>query len=186
VPPNLSFEIDDLEENWTFKPESVDFLHSRQMYGIKDWPRYFQQAFTVLKPGGYFEVVERGIRSNSDDGSMPEDCALRQFQEDSIAATEKIGRSMHVGPKVDGWLRDAGFTVVSSKVSKIPLGDWPADPIQKQIGAFMRVASLSGIEGYALKIQTTLLKRSPEEAQARLVDIRKDLVNKKYHSYSML
>ena len=116
VPPNVQFEIDDVEEPWTFPPGEVDFVHSRQMFGsLKDWPAYFKECYKVLKPGGYIEVVERGIRSMTDDGSMPDDCPLRQFQESSIEATEKIGKPLHVGPRLDGWLKDAGFTVISSK-----------------------------------------------------------------------
>lgn len=29
VAPNVKFEIDDLEKEWTFKPDYFDFIHSR-------------------------------------------------------------------------------------------------------------------------------------------------------------
>jgi hypothetical protein len=46
VPTNLSFEIDDLEEPWTFtKP--FTYIHSRMMMlSFYDWPKFFQQSFT--------------------------------------------------------------------------------------------------------------------------------------------
>lgn len=45
VPPNVSFEIDDLEEPWTFS-DKFDFIYSRMMTSsFADWPRFFGQSF---------------------------------------------------------------------------------------------------------------------------------------------
>lgn len=45
VPPNVKFEIDDVEDSWTFQ-RPFDYLHSRYMTGsIKDWPMYMRQCF---------------------------------------------------------------------------------------------------------------------------------------------
>lgn len=45
VPPNCRFEIDDAELDWTFKPETFDFVHLRYMLGtMADWPRLYSQA----------------------------------------------------------------------------------------------------------------------------------------------
>jgi len=45
VPDNVSFEIDDIEQPWTYdKP--FDYIHSRYMCGsIKDWPGLVKQCF---------------------------------------------------------------------------------------------------------------------------------------------
>lgn len=46
VPPNCRFEIDDAELEWTFAPDSFDFIHLRYlMGGIGDWPRLYRQAY---------------------------------------------------------------------------------------------------------------------------------------------
>jgi len=56
VPPNVSFEIDDLEERWTFN-EKFDFIHSRLMTGsFASFPAFFAQSFDALNSGGYIEV----------------------------------------------------------------------------------------------------------------------------------
>jgi len=40
------FQVDDLEENWTFTKNSFDLIHMRMLLGaIKDWPRLTRQAF---------------------------------------------------------------------------------------------------------------------------------------------
>ena len=45
VPPNVRFEVDDLEDDWTFA-YPFDYIHSRYMAGsIKDWPRLMKQCF---------------------------------------------------------------------------------------------------------------------------------------------
>ena len=50
VPPNISFQVDDLEEQWGFK-EGFDFIYSRMMSGaIADWPKLFQQSFEYASP----------------------------------------------------------------------------------------------------------------------------------------
>jgi SAM-dependent methyltransferase len=45
VPPNVSFQIDDLEEPWTFA-DKFDFIYSRMMTSsFANWPRFFEQSF---------------------------------------------------------------------------------------------------------------------------------------------
>ena len=54
VPPNLQFEIEDADEEWTFKPK-FDLVHMRLLNdtSFKDWWHIYRQAFKVLKPGGW-------------------------------------------------------------------------------------------------------------------------------------
>jgi Methyltransferase domain len=45
VPPNVTFQIDDVEEPWTFL-SPFDYIHSRYMAGsIQDWPKLMAQCF---------------------------------------------------------------------------------------------------------------------------------------------
>jgi len=44
VPPNCSFEIDDIEEPWTYRFK-FDFIHVRMMVGsVGSFPRLFEQS----------------------------------------------------------------------------------------------------------------------------------------------
>jgi SAM-dependent methyltransferase len=55
------YEVDDIELDWAYKPDTFDFIHARNLgQSIDDWPRMLQQAFTCLKPGGYIELAENG------------------------------------------------------------------------------------------------------------------------------
>ncbi|KAL8866257.1 MAG: hypothetical protein Q9174_006408, partial [Haloplaca sp. 1 TL-2023] len=60
VPPNCVFEVDDVTMEWTYRKDSFDFIHSREMFGsIADWDEYFKQCYLHLKPGGWVEALER-------------------------------------------------------------------------------------------------------------------------------
>jgi trans-aconitate methyltransferase len=50
VPPNITFQVDDLEDPWNFGVK-FDFIYSRMMSGaIADWPKLFQQSFEYASP----------------------------------------------------------------------------------------------------------------------------------------
>ena len=50
VPPNLVFEVDDLEAPWLYSPDSYDFIHCRFMFlAIKDFPRLLEQAYRQVR-----------------------------------------------------------------------------------------------------------------------------------------
>ena len=67
VPPNLEFQIDDAQLDWTFEPESFDFIHIRYMQGtIDDWEKLYSQIYKFLKPGGWFQHMEPDLQMLSD------------------------------------------------------------------------------------------------------------------------
>jgi hypothetical protein len=48
IPPNLRFEIDDIENEWNYS-SPFDFIHMRMLGGaIKDWPRVMRQAYEYV------------------------------------------------------------------------------------------------------------------------------------------
>lgn len=58
VPPNIVFEINDLEETWTFN-KPFDFIMARMTVQFFAGPsRYCQQAFEHLNPGGWIECID--------------------------------------------------------------------------------------------------------------------------------
>lgn len=41
----MVIEIDDAEDEWLYKPNSLDFVHVRYLFfGIRDWPKLLRQA----------------------------------------------------------------------------------------------------------------------------------------------
>lgn len=50
VPPNVRFEIDDVEADWTYK-QKFDYIHCRFMgNAIQNWPRLISQCFQCVFP----------------------------------------------------------------------------------------------------------------------------------------
>ena len=96
-PPNLTFEIDDVEQDWTFAPGSFDYIHVRYMLGsIQDWPRLFRQVYAALKPGGYVESHEAEPNFLSDDGTVRSDSAMAAWTRLFAESGEKLGRPFMV------------------------------------------------------------------------------------------
>lgn len=122
VPPNVSFQIDDCTQEWTFPPNSFDFIHIRWLFGsIIDWDALYREAFNALKPGGWIESHEASTQFSSDDGTMREDSAMAQFGKFFAEGGKKLGRSMTVledGVQRRG-IEAAGFVDIHEESFKV-------------------------------------------------------------------
>lgn len=121
-PPNVKFEIDDLEEPWTYAPNSFDYIHIRYMVGsVSDWTKLFRQCYTALKPGGWLETYEPEADYRSDDDTIPADAALYVWRDLFAEGGKKLGRPFT--PVTDDVQRkgviEAGFTNMHSKTIKV-------------------------------------------------------------------
>ncbi|KAF4313836.1 methyltransferase type 11 [Botryosphaeria dothidea] len=91
LPPNVRFEIDDIEDDWTYT-EKFDFIHARYLLGaIKDWPALIQKCYKYLKPGGWIELQDFTMQVYSTDGSLKKDSYLTRYLEETLAGMSSIG-----------------------------------------------------------------------------------------------
>ena len=135
VPPNLSFQIDDLEEPWTWDVK-FDFIYSRMMTSsFADWPRFFEQAYDNLNPGGWLELADISPLS-CDDGSLKEDSPLHTWVTKLLEGTKIIGRPFDGAKQYKEQLEAQGFTNVTQVVYKWPQNRWPKDPKLKELGMY--------------------------------------------------
>ena len=52
-------EIEDFTQPWPYASASIDYVHIRLLYGsVPDWTHVYDEAFRVLKPGGWLEHLE--------------------------------------------------------------------------------------------------------------------------------
>lgn len=182
VPPNVRFEVDDLEDDWTFA-YPFDYIHSRYMAGsIKDWPRLMQQCFENIRPGGWVEFQDFDIDYYSQDGSLSKTHAMRRWLDIAYGAEENTQRSLRPGPKIEGWVRDAGFTNVQVVKNVLPLGTWPKDPKLKMIGRYNWIQLYEGLQAMSLRLFTRFLGWAPEDVEMLLLEVRKDLRDPKIHA----
>lgn len=113
VPPNCTFEIDDMTMPWTYAPERFDFIHIRELFGcIPDWNEFFRQCLCALKPGGYIEIVEHSVVPIADDESMAADHFFRTWGETVLRAGEQSDKSFTIWEESAERLRVTGFEEV--------------------------------------------------------------------------
>jgi len=163
-PPNCRFDIDDIESDWVYQKDTFDLVHGRHMLGsIRDWDRYFSQAFEHVKPGGYIESKEGVLEIFSQKPSPPEHMVkyLGLVRE----AGAKSGRPMTgVVEGLSEKVEAAGFVDVQVKIDQIPVGPWPRDKRLAEIGTYTQHAHLEGVESYGRALFTRVLGWTPAEA----------------------
>jgi ubiquinone/menaquinone biosynthesis C-methylase UbiE len=184
VPPNCQFEIDDVEHDWLFQEDSFDFIHARELVlAVRDWPRLVHQAYDVLKPGGYIQLSGSVPAFTSDDGTLPPGTAYVEVGEIYFEMGERIGASGKDPLRWREQLVEAGYTEVVEKVLKIPTNPWPKDPRMKQIGAFELCHFREGIANIFARGYTQILGGDPNYFQVLMANARKEVLNRKMHSY---
>ena len=185
VPPNVSFEIDNVEDAWTYRPGAFDLIHTRMMNGsIRDWAAFYRQAFTHTRPGGWVESQEIDVDARSDDNSFPTPSYIRQWCETQVEAGLKAGMDFRLsGAQLKRWMEEAGFVNVVVRPYKIPIGLWPADPKMREIGTVQLVAMLDGLEALTIGFFTRFLDWTPEEVTVFLAKLRNEFKTRTVHSY---
>ncbi|KAH6884923.1 S-adenosyl-L-methionine-dependent methyltransferase [Thelonectria olida] len=183
VPPNCTFEVDDVEKPWTWGTK-FDYIFVRLMTGsFADWDKFTTQCWDFLEPGGWVEVIDPTFPAKSDDGTLKADSPLNKWDELTIKGAAKLGRSFDEGLNHEGRLRAQGFVNVHRKVFKWPINTWPKDPKYKEIGLW----TLANIEGNLEAISTILLAHglgmSQEEILDFLTEVRAEMRNPKVHAY---
>ncbi|KAF4459273.1 Phosphoethanolamine N-methyltransferase 3 [Fusarium albosuccineum] len=185
VPPNCKFEVDDINQEWTYPENTFDFVHIRGMTGcIPDWTELYKKIFKSLKPGGWVEHIELWGTTKSDDGTLTPASPLKRW----IEVFEKIGNATGKGffyeDKAADFPREAGFVDVYERRLKVPIGPWPKDKKLKQWGLWNRQFLLQALEGFSIRGLTELLGWSYDDAQLFLVDMRNELLNPAVHAYA--
>ncbi|KAL7275414.1 hypothetical protein RUND412_001642 [Rhizina undulata] len=185
VPPNLKFEVDDIEDEWTYQPGTFDLVFIRHMAGfVYDWPKLYRQAFRALKPGGWIELQDFCCFWNSDDGSLPPDSILPEWSQYWEKATNESGREWNsVAPSMGPSLKKVGCVNVGVDVKKLPVGRWPKDKRQKEIGMYWRQQFIDGSEGVSLALFTRVLGWKKEEFDEYMKKVVAALKDPKYHAY---
>ncbi|EXA36829.1 hypothetical protein FOVG_12710 [Fusarium oxysporum f. sp. pisi HDV247] len=185
IPPNCRFEVDDINKEWTFAENKFDFIHIRYMTGtVPDWTELLKKAQRHLKPGGWIEHVELWGDARADDDTMSPESPLKTWVKIFEQVGEKIGNPFFWNPADE--FEKAGLKNITEKKVKVPIGTWAKDKDLKQWGAWNRQFLLQGLEGFSIRSLTELLGWEYEKAQVFLVEMRKELLNPKLHSYVLV
>ncbi|KXH38641.1 hypothetical protein CNYM01_08728 [Colletotrichum nymphaeae SA-01] len=186
VPPNVRFEIDDIEEAWAFcKP--FDYIHSRLMTSsIGDWQEYIQKCFDNLNPNGYLELNEVDLYCKSDDGTLADDSALNRFSKLWGEAAVIFGHAFQDNTALKDLMAKAGFVDITVQVFKWPSNPWPLDAKHKELGFWNLDNSVAGLEGFMLGALTRAHKWTKDEVTVFATEVRNEMKDPRIHSYQTI
>jgi len=183
VPPNVIFQVDDMEQDWTFR-HRFDYIFARYLAcSLKDYKAVIRRAFENLNSGGWVEFQDMDCIITSDDGTLKPDSTLVKWNLAAAAASAKVGIEFSPGPKIAGWFTDVGFTNVRERVIKLPWGLWPSDARNKEIGLWNLRQLVDGLEGMSLRLFCEVEGWTYEETAVLLAGVRKEFNSPKVHGY---
>ncbi|EGO58690.1 hypothetical protein NEUTE1DRAFT_120669 [Neurospora tetrasperma FGSC 2508] len=189
VPPNVKFEIDDCNLDWTYADDSFDFIHMRMLAGVvTDWDKLFRNAFRCCKPGGYVESLGSGIHFLSDDGSVKEGTAMHQWGKVFGEAGKKLGRpfTVYEDDLQRKGMEAAGFVDIEFKDIQCPMGVWHPDKKAAERGLWYKIAVEEDLEGYINYLLNLVMGWTPEETKRFAAHAKKEWNDPKMHGYFWL
>ncbi|OJD30618.1 methyltransferase type 11, partial [Diplodia corticola] len=183
VPPNVRFEVDDIEDEWTYT-HKFDFIHARYLMGsIRDWPKLVAQCYKHLKPGGFIELHDFNMQVYSTDGSLDEENSyLCRYLRESAAGMRSLGVEPEPGSRLAGWVQAAGFVGVRNERFAFPIGPWAKDKGLKQVGLLNLANFVDGLEGFSMRLLTGTRGWKKEEVEVHVSHLKKELKNRSIHS----
>ncbi|KAL6407629.1 hypothetical protein AUP68_08649 [Ilyonectria robusta] len=183
VPPNLTFQIDDIEDDWTYSTP-FDYIHSSFMTAsIANWTEFLRKCFNHLEPGGYVEIQEPDLAWKSNDGTLLPNNALLQCAQLLQGASEKFGRAYQDIPSLVNIMTEIGFVDVVIEAFRWPNNPWPKDKRLKELGAWVYTNFSGGLEGITMAPLTRAYGWTPQAVEVFLVDVRKVLGDRNTHAY---
>ena len=188
IPPNVTFEIDDITKPWLNDSSTIDFIHVRSMAGSirgdQDWQTFLAEAFRMLKPGGKIEVADFTTRFQCDDGTFQMNSSSKQWEVTLHDIARSMGIEMETTNKMHGWLQEAGFASIEEMAHKVPVGPWPKDKKLKDIGRYHQAHMLeSGFENYSIFLFTQG-GWSIESTHVLLAKLKAEIRDPRIHTYA--
>ncbi|KAH6959690.1 S-adenosyl-L-methionine-dependent methyltransferase [Ilyonectria sp. MPI-CAGE-AT-0026] len=176
VPPNLEFQIDDMNQDWTFKP--FDLIHIRYLQGgIADWSNLYSQAFKSLNPGGWFQHLEPDVQMHSCNEKAQRH--LDEWAKYFRTVGEESGRTFQFdAANMEESAYNNGFVDVKSEIYKIPIGRWSENEAQKEIGRYFMAYMMEALDGFMLQPMTKVLGWTFKEVMVLIATMRKLLKDK--------
>ncbi|TDZ31394.1 Secondary metabolism regulator LAE1 [Colletotrichum spinosum] len=182
-PPNVTFEVDDIEEPWLFG-RPFDYIHSRMMTSsLSNWRQFIQTSFDNLSPGGYLELQEMDLMPQSDDGTLRPDAAIVKCFELLGQAAGALNHPFQDIPALVKILQEVGFEHVYIRKVKWPTNTWPKEEHHKTLGTWAHENCMAGIEGWTIAPLTRGLGWRREEVQVLLVKVREEFRDRSIHAY---
>ncbi|KAK4465270.1 S-adenosyl-L-methionine-dependent methyltransferase [Cladorrhinum samala] len=185
IPPNLDFQVDDLNSPSTFPSNYFDLVNSRMMAaGIHGnrWSNYMSDILRVLRPGGWCQMVEIYFNAQSDNGTLTENHALQMWSQNYMQSLQPY-KDPRAPLRLQSLMTQAGFVEVESRLLRLPLSGWPTDPREQEIGAANRPNVHRLLSALALYPFSQGLNMSNTEFQLLVAQARSEADNPAFKAY---
>ncbi|RPA82278.1 S-adenosyl-L-methionine-dependent methyltransferase [Ascobolus immersus RN42] len=181
VPPNARFEIDNIEDDWTYSSK-FSLIHTRSLMGsVKDWPALIKRAFDHLEPGGWLDLHETHTTGAYSEDGTTKGTAIEEYNEALKEAGLKSGHRLDLAPQLEAFLKEAGFVDVKVDKFRAPVGAWPKNPTMRQLGVIGMESVKTGSEAYGLLAFTKILGWDVDRAKKVIRETVEACMNKKVH-----
>lgn len=89
------------------------------------WLTLYLDESSILKPGGWLQLIEIYHMIQSDNGTITEDNVLRQMSTNLFSAIEGT-KDPRAPLRFDSMMREAGLVELGSRMIPLPLNGWPS------------------------------------------------------------
>ncbi|KUI68873.1 hypothetical protein VM1G_03931 [Cytospora mali] len=183
IPPNVQFEIDDLEETWNFS-YPFDYIHCLMMTGaFRDWSTFYRQAFENLNPDGWLEIQDIQFPLYCDDGTMQPQGALKRWSDLMVEAGDKSGFLLTTCESAGDMMHEAGFVDIVRIPYKWPINEWPREPKWKEVGRRTSINFRDGMSGIMMALFTRFMGWSKEQVEEFCAQVDKEWQDTRVHAY---
>ncbi|KAL2792988.1 methyltransferase family protein [Aspergillus keveii] len=124
-------------ESWKWKGK-FDVIHQRLLiWGIKstEWPTVIRNLSTIIRPGGYIQLVEAEWIDPENPASPETRPNLSKQAALQVWSTESFGMDINIAYKLEDLLKDAGFEDVTKVQFDHGYGALARDPGQRNVSA---------------------------------------------------
>ena len=83
-------------------------------------------------------------------------------------------------------MRAAGFVDVVETRYRLPIGAWPTNPIEREVGRYHMLNCLEALEGYSLALCMPDIGADPEEVRVLARGAEQDILNRRLLLYGIL
>ncbi|KAL3712368.1 hypothetical protein TMatcc_001067 [Talaromyces marneffei ATCC 18224] len=134
IPDNLWLQVDNLNRPFTFPSRHFDLVHSRLVASGLDrsrWSSYVRDLVRVTKRGGWVQMAEIYFNVQSDNGSITDRHALREWSRRYMRALEDL-KDLRAAPRLASLMTAAGLEDVDMRMIQLPLSAWSSGKISVQ------------------------------------------------------
>jgi len=147
LPKNISLSTHSIFDTWPVPfQNSFDLVHQRFVLPIcsdEASVDAVKKLFACVKQGGYIQLHDGDMEEIAEG---PQHKAMMRFRDMMQKAWTMLGFNLSPGPKLAGWLKDAGAVDIEETILVHKCGPTAEDKLQGERATFVLLALLDGIE----------------------------------------